>query len=108
MTPAMQKIREALEFYATSWVNNSYGSADGNPGKRLIADKGQRATEALAILSTIEGEQNEAGEDVIRAWENLLAEISAHNFHAYIDDGVLDTLNKSLRSSAPPLKAGGR
>jgi len=43
-----QKLVEALEFYAASWVNNSYGSADGNPSKRLLADKGQRASKALA------------------------------------------------------------
>jgi len=43
-----QVLVEALEFYSKAWVNQSNGSADGNPSKRLIADKGDKAHQALA------------------------------------------------------------
>jgi len=43
----VQVMENALRFYAGAWVNNSYGSADGKAGKRLLADKGKRAKEAL-------------------------------------------------------------
>lgn len=72
---AIEKAIAALEFYATSWVNNSYGSSDGDPGKRLIADKGKRAREALSELRAAQGEKVEIDKETyliaLCAWNNV-------------------------------------
>jgi len=47
----IKRLRVALEFYALSWMNNQHGSLDGSPSKRLIADKGSIAKQALSQLS---------------------------------------------------------
>lgn len=43
----LDKAKDALIFYEHSWVNQSYGSDDGKPSRRLLADKGQRARTTL-------------------------------------------------------------
>jgi len=49
--PVPIEVVDALKFYANSWVNNSHGSLDGSPSRRLIADKGRKASEAITILT---------------------------------------------------------
>lgn len=51
----LDEMEAALRFYESAWVNNSYGSADGDPGKRLLADKGQRARETLRKYEALKG-----------------------------------------------------
>lgn len=46
----LDKAKDALRFYGHSWVNQSYGSADNNPSRRLITDHGQRARTTLEEL----------------------------------------------------------
>jgi hypothetical protein len=48
----LAEARQALGFYATAWVDGCVGSGNGQPGKRLLADKGNRARQALAEAST--------------------------------------------------------